>query len=376
MKNISLILIILVVSACTSIPKIIESESSNTLIEKPQFNYKIKSLPQAINIFFFQNDQDILLPQEIQGFIANSFFYNSRISYIPKIVLSPITYTQCKIEQNKVNLNIVFHVSNKPMDKSYKECIQKIPKAKTLFVSNNLDEIGFENTFIVSREEEKYKLIQNISESSSRFVVIDSKNNIDKNSIVNLLKDYKKEIVTSKTYNNETTSQTMFSEILLVDRSKERIRKLSRRLSEKVSGTARSREDIDTFFLSLELKEARNLKPAIDYISEKDFDIFILNSWNTNEKYQSLEKDLIGSIHSDMPIMMPILMPKYISEENRTREFAIGYDAFEIILLRYGSINSKNFIYKGLTGKINLDRKKLKRSPYLFEITDEGIKVL
>ena len=376
MKNIYIILIILLVSACSSIPKNNESESSNTLIQKPEFNYKIKSLPQTINIFFFQNDENISLPQEIQGFIANSFFYNSRISYIPKIVLSPVTNTQCKIEQNKVNLNIVFHVSNQPIDKSYKECIQKLPKAKTLFVSNNQDEIGFENTFIVSREEEKYKLIQNISDSSSRFVVIDSKNNTDKISIVNLLKDYKKEIVTSKTYDNKTASQTMFSEILLVDRSKERIRKLSRRLSEKVSATSRSRDDIDTFFLSLDLKEARNLKPAIDYISEKDFDIFILNSWNTNDNYQLLEKDLIGSIHSDMPIMMPILMPKYIAEVNRTREFAIGYDAFEIILLRYGSVNSKNFIYKGLTGKISLNRKKYKRSPYLFEITDKGIKVL
>ena len=376
MKNISLILITLLVSACSSIPKSNEDESSNTLIQKPQFNYKIKSLPQRINIFFFQNDKNILLPQEIQGFITNSFFYNSRISYIPNIVLSPVTYTQCKIEQNKVDLNIIFHVSNQPMDKSYKECIQKLPKAKTLFVSNNLDEVGFENTFMVSREEEKYKLIQNISESSSRFVVIDSKNNIDKNSIINLLKDYKKEIVTSKTYSDETTSQTLFSEILLVDRSKERIRKLSRRLSKKVSGTSRSREDIDSFFLSLDLKEARNLKPAIDYISEKDFDIFVLNSWNTNDNYQPLEKDLIGSIHSDMPIMMPIPMPKYIDEVNRTREFAIGYDTFEIILLKYSSIDSKNFIYKGLTGKISLGRKKYKRSPYVFEITDKGIKVL
>ena len=376
MKNISLILIILFVSACSSIPKGNGGESSNTLIQKPQFNYKIQSLPQTINIFFFQNHENILLPQEIQGFIANSFFYNSKISYVPKIVLSPITHTQCKIEQNKANLHIVFHVSNQPMDKSYKECIQKLPKTKTLFVSNNQDKIGFENTFIVSRDVEKYKLIQNSSESSSRFVVIDSKNNIDKNSIVDLLKAYKKEIVISKTYNNETTSQTMFSEILLVDRSKERIRKLSRRLSEKVSGTSRSREDIDTFFLSLDLKEARNLKPAIDYISEKDFDIFILNSWNSNDNYQPLEKDLIGSVHSDMPIMMPVPMPKYIAEVNRTREFAIGYDAFEIILLRYGSINSRNFIYKGLTGKIKLDRGENKRSPYIFEITHEGIKVL
>ena len=375
MKNIYIILIILLVSACSSIPKSNESESSNTLIQKPKFNYKIKSLPQIINIYFFRNDQNILVPQEIQGFIANSFFYNSKISYVPKILLSPVTFTQCKIEENKASLNIVFHISNQPINESYKECIQKLPGAKTLYVSNNTDEIGFENTFIVSREEEKYKLIQSISDSSKRFVVIDSKNNIDKN-IVNFLKDYKKEIVTSKTYDNETTSQTMFSEILLVDRSKERIRKLSRRLSETVSATSRSREDIDSFFLSLDLEEARNLKPAIDYISEKDFDIFILNSWNTNDKYQPLEKDLIGSIHSDMPIMMPIQMPKYITEVNRTREFAIGYDAFEIILLKYGSVNSKNFIYKGLTGKINLDRKKYKRSPYLFEITDKGIKVL
>ena len=118
MKNISLILIILLVSACSSIPKSNEGESSNTLIQKPQFNYKIKSLPQTINIFFFRKDENILLPQEIQGFIANTFFYNSRISYKPKILLSPITFSQCEIEKNKVNLNIVFHVSNQPIDKS------------------------------------------------------------------------------------------------------------------------------------------------------------------------------------------------------------------------------------------------------------------
>ena len=376
MKNISIILIILLVSACSSIPKSNKEEFSNTLIQKPEFNYKIKSLPQEINVFFYQKNENVLPPREIQGFIANSYFYNSRISYRPIILLTPITDTQCEIEANTTNLNVVFHISNKPMDRFYKECIQQLPKAKTLFVSNNFDEMGFENTFIVSREEEKYKLIQNISIESSRFVVIDSKNNMDKNSIINLLEDYNQEIVSAKTYNNDKTGQSIFSEILLVDRSSERIRKLSRRLSEKVSADLRSREDIDSFFLSVDLKEARNLKPALDYISQKDFDVFILNSWNTNERYQPLEKDLTGSIHSDMPIMMPIQMPKFIGDKNRTREFAIGYDAFEIILLRYGSINPRNFIYKGLTGKIKLGRGDNKRSPYVFEITPEGIKIL
>ena len=376
MKNISIILIILLVYACSSIPKSNKGEFSNTLIQKPDFNYKIKSLPQEINVFFYQKNENVLPPREIQGFIANSYFSNSRISYRPIILLTPITDTQCEIEANTTNLNVVFHISNKPMDRFYKECIQQLPKAKTLFVSNNFDEMGFENTFIVSREEEKYKLIQNISIGSSRFVVIDSKNNMDKNSIINLLEDYNQEIVSAKTYNDEKTGQSIFSEILLVDRSSERIRKLSRRLSEKVSADLRSREDIDSFFLSVDLKEARNLKPALDYISQKYFDVFILNSWNTNERYQPLEKDLTGSIHSDMPIMMPIQMPKFIGDKNRTREFAIGYDAFEIILLRYGSINTRNFIYKGLTGKIKLDRGDNKRSPYVFEITSEGIKIL
>ena len=376
MKNISIILIIFLVSACSSIPKSNEGEFSNTLIQKPEFNYKIRSLPRKINVFFYQKDENVQPPLEIQGFISNSYFYNSKISYKPIINLAPVTDSQCEIEANTANLNVVFHISNEPMDKSYKECIQQLPKARTFFISNNHDENGFENTFIVSRDEEKLKLIQNISVNSSRFVVIDSKNIMDKNSIVNLLEDYKKEIVTSKTYNDEATGQSMFSEMLLVDRSNERIRRLSRRLSEKISANSRSREDIDSFFMSVDLKEARNLKPALDYVSQKDFEIFILNSWNTNDRYHPLEKDLTGSIHSDMPIMMPIQMPKFIGDENRTREFAIGYDAFEIILLKYGSINSKNFIYKGLTGKIKLDRGFNKRSPYIFEITNEGIKVL
>ena len=44
--------------------------------------------------------------------------------------------------------------------------------------------------------------------------------------------------------------------------------------------------------------------------------------------------------------MMPIPMPEYIAEVNRNREFAIGYDAFEIILLKYGSMNSKTLSTK------------------------------
>ena len=92
----------------------------------------------------------------------------------------------------------------------------------------------------------------------------------------------------------------------MVNRSMERMRKLSRRLSEKITGKSRPREDLDAFFMSVDLNEARNLKPALDYISERDYEVFILNSWQTNSNYKSIDKDLKGSVHADLPIMMPI----------------------------------------------------------------------
>ena len=74
MKNIYIILIILLVSACSSIPKNNESKSSNTLIQKPEFNYKIKSLPQIINIFYFQKDENILLAARDSGLHCKFIF--------------------------------------------------------------------------------------------------------------------------------------------------------------------------------------------------------------------------------------------------------------------------------------------------------------
>jgi hypothetical protein len=74
--------------------------------------------------------------------------------------------------------------------------------------------------------------------------------------------------------------------------------------------------------------------------------------------------------------MMPIKMPMHLKSFNKTREFAIGYDAFEIMLLRYGTNNNQKFMYKGLTGKINTNNKKITREAYIFKISEEGIEIL
>ena len=202
------------------------------------------------------------------------------------------------------------------------------------------------------------------------------KDKADKKDIKRLLEEFEKEVVETKTYNFSYSSQNLFAEILMLNRSEERIRKISRRLSKNISGVSRTRDDTDSFFLSVNLNEARSLKPALDYISEKNFNISILNSWSTNTPYKFLDKDLIGSINSDLPIMMPIKIPEYISEDKRSREFAIGYDVFEIMLLMNGSVNTNNFIYRGLSGGIKIDKRQVLRSAYVFKITSQGIEIL
>ncbi len=376
MKNNIAFLIILFISACSSIPKIEEIESIDTLIQKPEFNYKIRSLPQTKKIYFTKRDSELNLPPEIQGFLANSYFYNSKISYKPKISFSFLQNDKCNNEVIKEDLIIVFNFQTSPESVEKGMCIGNLPKSKTLYVSDAEDDLGFNNTFIVSRDEEKNKLIEELAKSSERLILVDSKKTLDKEKIKLSLKDLKVEVVALETYSDDLSSQDMFAKLLMVDRSQERKRKLSRRISETISGDSRAREDIDTVFFSVDLQEARNLKPALDYISEKFFNVYILNSWKTKNVYYLRDKDLLGSIHADFPIMMPIDVPDFITEENRSRKFAIGYDLFEIILMRYGNVNYRNYIYKGLSGKINLRDSEVLRIPYLFKITDTGLEIL
>ncbi len=376
MKNKIIIVIILFISACSSVPKIEKSESTNTLIQKPEFNYKIKSLPKSIKIYFNQIDDESQLPPEVQGFLTNSFAYSNKISYKPKISFSNFKTEECINDVIKEDLIIVLNLDSSYKDIQKEQCLGFLPKSKTIYASNDEDDLGFNNTFMISREEEKNKLIDHLSNASERIILIDSKKTLDKEKIKKSLQAIRKEVVENKTYSGDLSSQDMFAELLLVDRSQERKRKLSRRITETMNSDSRTREDVDTFFLSVDLQEARNLKPALDYISENDYEVYVLNSWQTNSVYNSNDKDLLGSIHSDFPIMMPIAMPEIINEEKRSREFAIGYDLYEIILLKYGGINYRNYEYKGLSGKIVLKDSKAKRSGYVFKITETGLEIL
>ena len=95
MRNIILLQLILLMGACSSIQKNDQSNTITTLIEKPDFNYKIRSLPSEFNLFYFQDGNSETLPLEVEGFLANAYFYNEKINYKPKIKIIQVNNTQC-----------------------------------------------------------------------------------------------------------------------------------------------------------------------------------------------------------------------------------------------------------------------------------------
>ena len=103
MKNKIIILLIVLISGCSSIPKVAENISLDSLIQKPELNYKTNSLPKVINLYFHKIEGSPKLPDEVGGFLENLFFYKNKINYKPKIILTPLDSRNC-INQKEVLL--------------------------------------------------------------------------------------------------------------------------------------------------------------------------------------------------------------------------------------------------------------------------------
>ena len=370
-----LILLITLISACTSIPKYDENKTLDTLIQKPTFNYKINSLPKSIAVYFQQDNGTTNLPDEVRGFLANSFFYNSNVGFTPKISLYPLKEEECK-KTKEQGLIIIFNLSQQTKNNFFEKCISSLNKTQSIYVTINQQDLGYKNVFNASKAADSIALIQAIPYEIKRIAIVNGENNPDSQRYVDLLQSYEKEVVEIIEFDQQISSQNLFSQILLANRSKERKRKLSRRISKTIEGRARIRDDIEAFVFIVSLEEARNLKPALDYIAEKDFSVYLLNNWESNSTFETLEKDLEGIVTTDFPIMIPSNIPKIESGDYRTREFAIGYDTFEIMLLKFGGVNLRGFSYDGLSGKIEFTNSKITRKAPLLKITGLGTDLL
>ena len=375
MKVLFNVIILLILFSCSSNPKNVTlSNFEERIIEKPQINYKLNSLPRDINVIYFSNSKSTKpFPDEVKGLLTNFYSFSDKYKYFPNIRFINLNKANsCSLVLDRSAYNFIFLLKDSFETKPYELCLNKFANRDVLLISDFDNRSALKNfrQFRVNRNDDKYKLINYMRSFSKTTMVIDNEITKDKYEIGKFWEEeLNKETAEYRTFDKTESGQYIFSYLLLLEQSLKRKRKLSRMLSVDLNLQPRTREDIDALFLSVSTQEARSLKPALDYNYYEGMKVFLANDWKEDSQFLKNDKDLEDVISIDIPFMLPLPLPSDLNTlNNKTRNFAIGYDAFEIALLMEGSRNLNKTAYKGLTGKITFKDNTIKRNSIIFKI--------
>ena len=383
MKNLLIGITLLTLFSCSSNPKNTNgTDFAGLLIQKPQINYKLNSLPKDINVIYFANPSNKNeLTEEVKGLLTNYYTFSKKYSYFPKINFFRLDQlNNCSVILNRSTFNIIFLLNDTLDSKFYETCLNRIDNQNALFVINSFNKNIFNNfrNFSVDRNQDKYRLLKFMNSSSNNVIVIDNETTKDKYEIGKYWEtNFKKEVTEYSTFIKSESSEKLFSNLLLSEQSIKRKRKLSRIISQDIEQNPRTRGDIDALFLSVNTQEARSLKPALDYNYIDGIKVFLANDWKEDVLFSKTDNDLESVISIDIPFMLQTPLPEELGNlKNKTRNFAIGYDSFEIVLLLKGSRNLNKITYKGLTGNITFREKDIERKSTIFKIQNGSYKYL
>ena len=354
-QNIVLFLLFLCLLSCSSNPVSLIDPKKNIFITKPEVAFNIKNLPKQINVFYFNSDIDAEDSSPLlQGITDNYYYYKEEIGYAPElnfIDFSDDVYCMenMTLLKESFSIGLLFNQDYSLLDNN---CYQRFLKLKGLVVTKNKI-TGVKGSrlreFNINREVDIKNLL-NIAKNNGglRAIIIDDSTTKDKALVEKIWKNMAGEVVSSVSSEEKISSQNLLSEIFLLEQSKVRGRKLSRVIGLPIKTEPRKREDIDCVFLSTSLSNARSLKPALEYNFADNLSVYLIPSWSEDEHLTDSELDLEKVMISEMPFL---LNTNTSFKETNSRNFAIGYDAYELVLLLETS-SSRNFNYFGLTGLI------------------------
>jgi len=383
LKNLLIGITLLTLFGCSTNPKNTNgTDLEESLIYKPEINYKLNSLPKDINVIYFANPGNKNeLTEEVKGLLTNYFTFSKKYSYFPRIKFFRLDQlSNCSFILNRSTFNIIFLLKDTLDNKFYETCLNRIGSQNALFVLDSINKNLFNNyrKFRVDRNQDKYRLLKFMNSSSNNVIVIDNAVTKDKYEIGKYWEtNFKKEVTEYRTFNKSESSEDLFSNLLLSEQSVQRKRRLSRIISKDLEHNPRTRGDIDALFLSVNTQEARSLKPALDYNYIEGMKVFLANDWKEDILFKKTDKDLENVISIDIPFMLQTPLPEELDDlKNKTRNFAIGYDSFEILLLLKGAKNVNKITYKGLTGNITFKEKDIERKSTIFKIQNGSYQYL
>ena len=121
--------------------------------------------------------------------------------------------------------------------------------------------------------------------------------------------------------------------------------------------------------MSVSLDQARSLKPELEYNFGESLSVYLFPNWDNQTFNIQKELDLEGIALIDLPWMLNS-KATFIPELpiNRSRNFASGFDAYDIVLLISNPLSSNYFRYIGMTGELDYKNGKLVRKSLKAEI--------
>ncbi|MRI35390.1 hypothetical protein EOPP23_20740 [Endozoicomonas sp. OPT23] len=174
------------------------------------------------------------------------------------------------------------------------------------------------------------------------------------------------EIVSEIRFKPNSQYSQLAGELLLVNQSQQRAKKLNRLLGEKLGFEARRRQDVDMIFIPSYPEEARQLKPALAYQFAGKLPVYSTSSaysGSYDRKNQDLDKLRIPVMPWDLPyeqndIKSSVLSIWPAATGNYGSLYALGADAFNI----YPHLLQLTFLpgsqVNGLTGQLSIDRNQ------------------
>ncbi|MDT8282332.1 MAG: penicillin-binding protein activator [Gammaproteobacteria bacterium] len=170
--------------------------------------------------------------------------------------------------------------------------------------------------------------------------------------------------------------------LLNLDQSDIRRKKVENTISQKVQYEPYRRQDIDMIFLAATHRSARGIMPSFKFHHAGDIPVYSTSHIYTGKIDREQDRDLNGLTFCDLPWVLHNTSPldkvfkqNWPQQENFTRLFALGVDAYHLIYnLDY--LQNKDFaFYEGQTGNIQLDEHNRITRNLLWAKFERGVPV-
>jgi outer membrane PBP1 activator LpoA protein len=170
--------------------------------------------------------------------------------------------------------------------------------------------------------------------------------------------------------------------LLQIDQSLKRAKRLSAVLGSTVEHEPRRRQDIDLIFLAAFPREARQLRPQIDFFRASQVPVYATSHVFAGQPSPNADGDVNGIIFGDMPWVLggtssPLREQVYAmwpgASGSYTRFYAFGADAYRLVP-ELGRLRSQpGAAMQGETGELHLDSDQQVQRRLQWAIFDRGV---